>query len=210
MTDASNDLLIRLRRLSSSAVADAQGGAGTVGHGLSRMSGQGTVAGRAVTARCAEGSVLAVFAALQAAREGDVLVVAAPGDTAYLGDLAAAECARCGISAVVIQAFVRDREALARSPVSFFARGFTPAALRRREAGEAMASVTLGSTIVSPGDWIVADDDGAVCVAKASVTEVIARAEAVVAIEERVRRHIENGMPLPEAFAAAEKESRGH
>ncbi|UGS36141.1 RraA family protein [Capillimicrobium parvum] len=58
----------RLAALSASGVSDATGGQGVVRTGLIRYSGSGTVAGRAVTADCAEGSLLAVFGALDRAQ----------------------------------------------------------------------------------------------------------------------------------------------
>src|SRR4051794_2835681 len=88
---AVTDVAARLARLSSSIVADASEGRGVVSSGLIRFSGSGTVAGRAVTADCAEGSSRAVFPALDQAQAGDILCVTAPGQTAYLGDLLASD-----------------------------------------------------------------------------------------------------------------------
>src|SRR4051812_16429660 len=86
---ALTDIAARLARLSSSIVADVSEGRGVVSFGLVRFSGSGTVAGRAVTADCAEGSLRAVFPALDQAQPGDILCMTAPGSTAYLGDLLA-------------------------------------------------------------------------------------------------------------------------
>ena len=68
----------KLASLSASIIADARGGVGVLSAGLTRFSGSGTVAGRAVTADCSEGSLLAVFPALEHAEPGDVLCMAAP------------------------------------------------------------------------------------------------------------------------------------
>ena len=88
----------RLAALSTSMLADATGGAGVLAPGLERFSGSGTIAGRAITADCAEGSVQAIFAALEHAREGDMLVVRAPGRSAYLGDMLATNLMRLGLA----------------------------------------------------------------------------------------------------------------
>jgi regulator of RNase E activity RraA len=48
--------------------------------------------------------------------------------------------------------------------LSIFARGATPSAGRSDAPGQAQVNVLMGATWVMPGDWIVADDDGAVAI----------------------------------------------
>lgn len=196
---APGDTARRLAALSASSVADAAGGHGVVGPGLNRYSGSGTVAGRAVTADCAPGSLGAVFAALDQSRPGDVLCLTAPGPTAYLGDLLASDIANRGLAAVVVDGFVRDRDTLAGMTLSIFARGVTPAARRGREPGRAMVPIEIGGVPVSPGDWVVADGDGVVVVPPAELEAVLERAAENQRVEARILARIQAGASVMDA-----------
>jgi 4-hydroxy-4-methyl-2-oxoglutarate aldolase len=193
----------RLRGLSASLIADAAEGLGVVSPGLIRLSGTATVAARAVTAACSEGSLQAIFAALDQATPGDILCVTGPGSSAYLGELIANDIVRRGLAGAVIDGFIRDRAAIAQLPASFFARGVTPLALLRQIPGEAMIPLSLGGVTVNPGDWIVADDDGVVAIGPDSVAEVLARAEKKAALEARILQLIDAGTKVDEAARQA-------
>jgi 4-hydroxy-4-methyl-2-oxoglutarate aldolase len=204
MSDApTSDIARRLEALSTSAISDATGGVGAMSPGLARVGGgTATVAGPAVTAESAPGSVFAIFGALDQARPGDVLCMTAPGDTAYLGDTAAHDIANRGLVAVVVDGLVRDAAALAELPVAFFARGTSPVARRGPGTGRSMVPVVLGGVDVSPGDWVVADADGVVVVAAADIERVLAHAEQAAEVDARMVARVKAGATLPEAIAA--------
>lgn len=197
----SDDRIARkLARLSASGVADALGGGrGVIAPGLRRFSGAGTVVGRAVTADCPEGSLQPVFEALDQAKPGDFLCTKAPGNSAYLGDLLAADIAGRGLVGGVIDGMIRDRAMIKTMAASFFARGLSPAALRRQEPGRSMVPIEIGGVVITPGDWLVADDDGVVVVAPAEVEEVLARAEQNSLIEDRIMARIRAGAKVRDA-----------
>ena len=199
MTGNDRDPAARLAAATASTLADSTGGKGVVAPGLVRFSGTGAIAGRAVTASCDEGALQAVFAALDQSRPGDILCVSAPGDTAYLGDLLATDIQSRGLVAAVIDGNVRDRASLATMALSVFARGTNPFAKRAQGAGEAMVPIVIGGVTINPGDWIVADDDGVIVVPEPDLDVVLAKAEASVAIEERIRARIEAGEKVRDA-----------
>jgi regulator of RNase E activity RraA len=192
----------RLAALSTSAIADVTGRAGVVRSGLRRYSGSGTVAGRAVTAESAEGSLLATFPALDRSQPGDVLCMTAPGDTAYLGDMLVRDVANRGLSAIVVDGLIRDSEALPAFPVSVFARGETPVALRGDAPGRSMVPIDVGGVEVRPGDWVVADADGVVVIAPDAVESVVAKAEENARLEEQMLERIDAGESVMDAVRA--------
>lgn len=197
----------KLAALSTSILADAMGGKGAVQPGLIRFSGKGTIAGRAITADCDEGSLQAVFAALEAAQPGNILCTVGPGISAYLGDLLAANIIRHGLPGAVIDGLIRDRETIATMSASFFARGLTPVALRRPEPGRPMVPIVIGGVTITPGDWVVADDDGVVVIAPSEVEAVLAKAEENARIEERIMELVESGVKITDAVRQAVVES---
>ena len=51
----------------------------------------------------------------------------------------------------------------------------------------------MGGQVIRPGDAIVADDDGVVCVPRAQASRVLAAARARVAKEEQARQALADG-----------------
>lgn len=183
----------RLAGLSVATLSDATGGEGVASGAWRRFSGTATVAGRAVTAGCAEGALGAVFAALESAQPGDVLCATAPGATSYMGDLLATHLSVRGIAAAVVDGNIRDAATISGLPVSVFARGLSPIALRRREPGHPMATIEIGGVAVNPGDWVVADLDGVIFIRPGQVADVLEKAEAAERLEGRVMVRIKAG-----------------
>ena len=82
-----------------------------------------------------------------------------------------------------------------------WSRGFTP----RDIVGHWLPAgfdveITIGEVVVRPGDYLVADRDGALRVPKDTVEEVIAKAAAAVATENKVRTAILAGADPQEAY----------
>lgn len=202
MSGNDRDLAARLAAATASTVADAAAGKGVVAPGLIRFSGAGAIAGRAITASCDEGALQAVFAALDQSRPGDILCVSAPGNTAYLGDLLATDIHSRGLVATVIDGNVRDRASLATMSLSVFARGTNPFAKRAQGEGKVMVPIVIGDVTISPGDWVVADDDGVIVVPERDLAGVLEIAEASVAIEERIMTRIQAGEKVRDAVRA--------
>src|SRR6266568_2581656 len=59
--------------------------------------------------------------------------------------------------------------------------------------GVATVHEAIGGQIVRPGDAIIADDDGVVCVPRADVSAALAAAQARVAREEQARKALASG-----------------
>ncbi len=200
--NAMNETARRLASLTASSIADAMSGKGVMSPGLIRFSGSGTVAGRAVTADCAEGSLWAVFPTLDQSQSGDVLCMTAPGHTAYLGDLLASDIVNRGLAAAVVDGLIRDKDTIASLSVSFFARGVTPAARRGRDPGKSMVPILIGGLEVNPGDWIVGDGDGVVVVPPHEVESVLEKAEEDARREARIMARIKAGAKVMDAVNA--------
>ena len=60
--------------------------------------------------------------------------------------------------------------------------------------------IVCGGVRVSPGDLVLADFDGVVVVPGEVAEEAIGRAEEKVSGENLVRKHLQEGMPVSEAF----------
>lgn len=203
MSDSAGDtqaIAEKLRALSASVVADALEGRGAVlSPALRRFSGAGVAAGRAITADCAPGSLMAVFPTLEQARPGDMLCMSAPGPSAYMGDLLAANLAERKLSGAIVDGLIRDVSTIAKMPLTVFARGVTPLARRGREPGVSMQPIKWGDVEICPGDWIIADNDGVVIIEQRHVGDVLAKASELARMEERIAARIRDGMTVAEA-----------
>lgn len=176
-------LRARLERLSSSGLGDASGKRRIADSGIRRLAGSGTFAGRAVTARCEQGSVSAVLRGLAECGDGAVLVASGPGEWAYFGELTGAEAVRAGAVAIVVDGLVRDLERLGTIGLHVHARGLTPRGATPPGGGEVNVPLRIGGVEVRPGDWIVGDVDGIVVLAPDEIEAVTARGEEIAAAE---------------------------
>jgi regulator of RNase E activity RraA len=142
------------------------------------------VAGPAYPVRCPPGDNLMLHAAIYRAQPGSILV-AQGGDTAYAlaGGNVCAVAQKRGIVAFVLDGVIRDvAEARAmRFPV--FARGVVPFPGAKDALGVLGGPVRCGGVEVTPGDIVVADEEGIVVVPAARAREVLAGAEAKAAKE---------------------------
>jgi regulator of RNase E activity RraA len=57
-----------------------------------------------------------------------------------------------------------------------------------------------GNVIVRPGDFILADEDGAIVIPIEDVESVLLESERLTAIEKNIRKEISSGLTLAEAL----------
>jgi regulator of RNase E activity RraA len=130
--------------------------------------------GRAVTVRVSPPDFGAMLHVLDLAGPGDVLCVAAGGDanTAMIGEILSGQLRRRGVAGLILDGAVRDVATLASwEDFAVFARHITPRGPTGAADGAINVPVTLGGVRVDPGDLILGDDDGLVCLPPATVTD---------------------------------------
>jgi 4-hydroxy-4-methyl-2-oxoglutarate aldolase len=143
----------------------------------------------------AAGEFLSVLHAIGEAAPGDVLVVQAGGaPLAALGELLATEAFRRGLGGIVVDGYVRDRSGLPALPL--WARGTTPMAGRSDIAPRVGGPILFGGLRVSPGDLVVADDDGIVIAPRAQLEATLERAREIEQVEASVLAAIQGGTDL--------------
>ena len=100
--------------------------------------------------------------------QGRVLLVDAGGAPthAVLGDRMAAMAVQSGWSGIVIHGYVRDTSVLARMPLGVHALGSLPNRSRVMVPAAAGTQVTLHDQAFRTGDWLYADEDGVIVLAR--------------------------------------------
>ena len=97
---------------------------------------------------------------------GAVLAVSVPGDVrrGYWGEVLTVAAVSAGVTGLVIDATVRDIEAIERRQFPVFARGTAIPGAGKQGPGSVGKPVVIGDAVVRPGDWLVGDADGVVVV----------------------------------------------
>jgi 4-hydroxy-4-methyl-2-oxoglutarate aldolase len=189
------DHLDQLGSYGVATVHEALGRTGSLGPDLRPIQQGLTITGRAVTALCWPGDNLMIHAAVEQCSPGDVLVVATvtPSDHGMFGDLFATALRHRGVRGVVVDAGVRDTATLRAMGFGAWTRHVSAQGTVKASAGHVNLPVVIGGQVVEPGDVIIADDDGVLCVPRRRIAEAVAAAAARVAKEAATRAAFEQG-----------------
>jgi regulator of RNase E activity RraA len=108
-----------------------------------------------------------------------------------------------GISGTVINGSARDLAEVRHLNYPLFSVAVTMVSAKNRARVTGLqVPVVVGTVEVTPGDWLVGDDNGVLAIPAARVVEVLERAEAIDRTESRIREAIKGGMSLVEARGA--------
>ena len=184
---------------------DAMGGRGALDYRIKPLAPMTSVmVGVAMTCHCGPADNLALFAALAAARTGDILLAATDGFTAtsIAGDLLMGMARNRGLLGLVTDGAVRDRAGILGVGLPVFCAGVTPNSPARNGPGTVGLPVVVGGTAVDSGDIIIADNDGVVVVPRSRADSVLARLPAVRAAEAALEARVKAGLEVPDFIKA--------
>jgi 4-hydroxy-4-methyl-2-oxoglutarate aldolase len=173
------------KRLSPTTLADLLGRGQVMDMGIRPLwPSIPRVAGPAFTVRCPPGDHLMLHAAIHRAAPGSIIVVEAGDvDHALAGGNVCAVAHRRGIAAFVADGVIRDLAEVRELGFPVFARGVIPIPGTKAAARPLNVPVRCGGVTVSPGDIVVADEEGIVVTPRARQEQVLRDAEAKVAKE---------------------------
>lgn len=206
--------VLRLRRLDACAVSDALDKLGLPGAvtGIPQRSGEGRIAGRAVTMKVGPGQPPPGppkhlgCTAIELAGPGDVIVVEQTSgvEAGCWGGLLTLGAKVRGVTGVVADGPLRDVDEAIAHGFPVWARTLTSRTARGRvvELGT-QVPVMLGDVPVQPGDFVLADRSAVIVIAAAQVDRVLDAAEAIVAREAAMAKAILAGTPIGEVMGGA-------
>jgi len=168
----------RYRDLPVANISDSMGRMTAAGTRLRPLHRGGGLVGAALTVKCRPGDNLMVHYALDIAQPGDVIVVDAGGDltNALVGELMLAFAAKKQLAGVVINGAVRDSQRIRGNPLPVYAAGITHRGPYKDGPGEINVAIAIDGMVIEPGDLMVGDEDGLLCVPLADVDRVHALA----------------------------------
>jgi 3-hexulose-6-phosphate synthase/6-phospho-3-hexuloisomerase len=190
------DVREMLSRVSAANVSDALHRSGDI-PGLRPLTPGAKLVGPALTVRTYPGDWAKPVEAIDEAKPGDVLVIDAGGVApAVWGELATNSAIQRKLAGVVIFGAARDSGDIRRLRFPLFCSLVSPTAGEPKGFGEIGVPVRIAGIRVSPGDWIIADDDGVCVIPREKAIEYTNRAMDVLEKENRLRAEIQAGSTL--------------
>ncbi len=159
------------------------------------------IAGTAVTVRCFGPDTAIVHYALGKLRPGDVLVIDRAGDMrhAACGGGVAFAARAAGCVGIIIDGMATDIDELREYGLPVWARGLSTVTGKRLFLhGEFGTPVSCGSVAVSPGDAILADENGVLVLPPNDIKEAAERAIGMQQAEKVTLARVAKGEKLPE------------
>jgi len=208
----SDDILAGFAGLATPTIANALDDVAFEGvmQGLTQMVPGTRCVGRAVTVRQVTGKRgdftsddFKVGKMIDAAGRGDILVIDNGGHAvSTFGGLATLAAKVKGIAGLVADGGVRDREEMIEHAFPVFARHMTPLTGRTRLAITGVNEVVAcGGVRVGPGDVIVADGSGVVCIPADRAAKVLELATRYAADDAQAAGELAKGLTFSQAMA---------
>jgi RraA family protein len=176
-------------------ISDCMARLAAAGPRIRPMHRTGRLAGPALTVQVRPGDNLMIHKALELAVPGDVLVVDGGGDltNALIGELMTTYAMRRGVAGFVINGAIRDMDVIANGSLPVFAAGVTHRGPYKDGPGAINVPIAIDGMVVHPGDLVLGDADGVVCVPCDAAADVLAAARNKVEAEQKAMAEIAAG-----------------
>ncbi len=162
---------------------------------LRPMHTSGGLAGVALTVMSRPGDNLMLHKAIDMAEPGDIIVCDAGGEltNSLMGELMLAYAVKRGVAGFVLNGAIRDVDAFRETNLPTFAAGVTHRGPYKDGPGEINVPISLDGMVIEPGDIVIGDSDGVLCVPLAEAEEILKKTQAKHEAETRQMKAIAEG-----------------
>lgn len=192
----SKDLVDRFKAIPTANVSDNMLRITAAGSRLRPLHAGGVLAGPAFTVKSRPGDNLLIHKALDLAAPGDVVIVDAGGDltNSLFGGLMLAYAKARNIGGIVLNGAIRDYADIRAQHLPVYAAGVTHRGPYKDGPGEINIPIAIDGMVVEPGDLILGDEDGLICVPRHCAEEVYTVSKAKHESEEKQLQAVKKGM----------------
>jgi regulator of RNase E activity RraA len=185
----------RFRELPVANISDSMSRMTAGGARLRPMHAGGALAGPALTVKTRPGDNLMIHKALDIAEPGDVIVVDGGGEltNSLIGEMMVAHAQKRGVAGMILNGAIRDYDAIHAGTFPVFAAGVTHRGPYKDGPGEINVAIAIDGMVIEPGDLIVGDGDGLLCIPFAQTEAVYKAAKAKNDAENKQIVAIRNG-----------------
>jgi regulator of RNase E activity RraA len=165
------------------------------------------IAGTAVTLRVPGMDGAMVHYAVGQARPGDILVIDRCGDEAIatMGGAVAYAARAAGVAGIIVDGLVTDLGELRQYGVPVWSRGTSAVTVKTLGlGGDFCVPVTCGGVAVSPGDAVLADENGILVLPASDIRESATRAIQMMKDEKRTLARIDAGEKYPDILGSTQ------